>query len=102
MTVQRVSEITYKRRRHGPGHRLDVEARLKLLRRMAFVRDLDRRLITQLDGVNLRAARLRDKRDELRRNRGIMEIRDGKPFSAVARGIDADSMRPLTAEHAER
>ena len=53
---------------------LDLEARLKLLKRMAFVRDLDRRLITQLDGVNLRAARLRDKRDELRRNRNSVWV----------------------------
>ncbi len=56
---------------------LDLEARLKLLRRMAFVRNLDTCVIAQLDDVNLRAGRLRHKRDELRRNLGLIEMDGG-------------------------
>jgi len=56
---------------------LDLEARLNLLRRMAFVRNLDPCVIAQLDGVNLRAGNLRHKRDELSRNLGLIEMDGG-------------------------
>ncbi|HEY2464390.1 MAG TPA: hypothetical protein VGI32_10030 [Steroidobacteraceae bacterium] len=44
---------------------LDLEARLTLLKRMAIVRRVDPELIVQLEDVQLRAANLREKRDEL-------------------------------------
>lgn len=44
---------------------LDLEARLTLLKRMAIVRRVDAELIVQLEDVQLRAAHLREKRDEL-------------------------------------
>ncbi len=61
---------------------LDLEARLKLLRRMAFVRNLDQCVIAQLDDVNLRAGRLRHKRDELSRNLGLIEMDIGTLHAA--------------------
>lgn len=44
---------------------LNLEARLTLLKRMAIVRQVDPELILQLEDVQLRAANLREKRDEL-------------------------------------
>ena len=61
---------------------LDLEARLNLLRRMAFVRNLDQCVIAQLDDVNLRAGRLRHKRDELSRNLGLIEMDIGTLHAA--------------------
>jgi len=76
---------------------LDLEARLKLLKRMAFVRNLDPYVIAQLDEVNLRAGRLREKRDELSRNLGLIEMDGGKSHSGTARGVEHESMHPLAA-----
>ncbi len=74
---------------------LDLEARLKLLKRMAFVRNLDPCVIAQLDAVNLRAGRLREKRDELTRHLGLIEMDGGKPHSEAACSVDEQSMREL-------
>jgi len=71
---------------------LDLEARLNLLERMAFVRHLETRLIAELDGVKLWAARLRDKRDELSRNR-VLTGSGGKPPAADAQRVEGDSVR---------
>jgi len=70
---------------------LDLEARLKLLKRMAFVRNLDPSVIAQLDAVNLRAGRLREKRDELSRQLGLIDMGDGGSHSGAARGIEDES-----------
>jgi len=72
---------------------LDLEARLNLLKRMAFVRHLETRLIAELDGVKLWAARLRDKRDELSRNRVLTGSEGGKPPAADAQRVEGDSVR---------
>ena len=61
---------------------LDLEARLELLRRMAFVRNLDPCVIAQLDDVKLRAGRLRHKRDELSRNLDLIEMDGGALHAA--------------------
>ena len=74
---------------------LDLEARLKLLKRMAFVRNLDPCVIAQLDAVNLRAGILREKRDELSRHLGLIEMDGGKPHSEAARSVEDQSMREL-------
>ncbi len=74
---------------------LDLEARLKLLKRMAFVRELDPHVIAQLDAVNLRAGRLREKRDELSRNLALIEMDGGKSDSGAARSVADTSMRRL-------
>ena len=65
---------------------LDLEARLKLLERMAFVRNLDPCVIGQLDDVSLRARRLRHKRDELSRNLGLIEMDGGTLHAARSAG----------------
>src|SRR5208283_2974968 len=74
---------------------LDLEARLKLLKRMAFVRNLDPCVIAQLDAVNLRAGRLRKQRDELSRHLGLIEMDGGKSHSEAARSVEDRSMREL-------
>ncbi len=74
---------------------LDLEARLKLLKRMAFVRNLDPCVIAQLDAVNLRAGRLREKRDELTRHLDLIEMDGGKSHSEAARSVEDESMREL-------
>ena len=74
---------------------LDLEARLKLLKRMAFVRNLDPYVIAQLDAVNLRAGRLREKRDELSRNLTLIEMDGGKSHSGAARTVEDESMHRL-------
>ncbi len=74
---------------------LDLEARLKLLKRMAFVRNLDPYVIAQLDAVNLRAGRLGEKRDELSRNLALIEMDGGKTHSEAARTVEDESMRRL-------
>jgi len=74
---------------------LDLEARLKLLKRMAFVRNLDPCVIAQLDAVNLRAGTLREKRDELSRHLRLNEMDGGKSHSEAARSVEDESMHQL-------
>jgi hypothetical protein len=71
---------------------LGLEARLRLLKRMAFVRNLHPHVIAQLDAVNLRAGRLREKRDELSRNLRLIEMVGGEHARGV-RGIEDEPMR---------
>lgn len=67
---------------------LNLEARLKLLKRMAFVRNLDPSSCAQIDRINVRATRLSEKRDELTvKSRLVKELR-GK-ISDTPRGGDA-------------
>jgi hypothetical protein len=44
---------------------LDLDARLKLVKRMAFVRNLDASACAQIEHINVQAAQLAAKRDEL-------------------------------------
>jgi hypothetical protein len=52
---------------------LDHHARFTLLRRMASVRNLSPDVLSELDGADLRAAELREKRDELARTLSSIE-----------------------------
>ena len=72
---------------------LDLEARLKLLKRMAFVQNLDPCAIAQLDAVNLRAGRLLERRNELSRHLGLIEMDGGKSHSKAGRSVEDKSMR---------
>ena len=54
---------------------LDFEARLKLLERMAFAREVPAGLVAELETCLLRARHLRDQRDEVARN--LMTDADG-------------------------
>lgn len=47
---------------------LDLEARLKLLERMAFARGVPASLVTELEACLLRARKLREQRDEVARS----------------------------------
>ena len=76
---------------------LDLEARLQLLRRMAFVRNLDSDLIIQLEEVTLQAARLREMRDLARRT--TQPDTDCNPDSSPApSGLDDLMARAERAE----
>jgi hypothetical protein len=58
---------------------LDLEARLKLLERMAFVRGAPPSLIAELDACLLRARKLREQRDEVARSLLTTDLDDVKP-----------------------
>jgi hypothetical protein len=78
---------------------LDLEARLQLLKRMAFVRRLDTSMIAQLDDVQRRAGKLRIRRDELRRLLPIFADAAGKKANREHREWDdGESMLLSTAE----
>jgi hypothetical protein len=78
---------------------LDLEARLKLLKRMAFVRRLDTSVIAQLDDVQRRAGKLRIRRDELRHLLPVFAKAAGKKPHAEDRELDeGESMALSTAE----
>ncbi|MDB6084952.1 MAG: hypothetical protein JWN43_2833 [Gammaproteobacteria bacterium] len=76
---------------------LDLEARLKLLERMAFVRDIAPALIAELDVLLIRARKLCAARDEVARNSLTVDLDPvrsyssppaGKPKLAKNRGAD--------------
>ncbi len=79
---------------------LDLEARLKLLKRMACVRNLDSSLIAKLDGLSVQARNLRDKRDELSRF-GLIAIDEGNATSEVVGKIEGESIRPTATARQE-
>jgi hypothetical protein len=62
---------------------LDFEARLKLLERMAFARDIPSSLMMELEAVFLRARKLHDLREELARN--VAAAANDEQESATAR-----------------
>lgn len=64
---------------------LDLDARLKLLERMAFVRGAPVGLIAELEACLLRARRLREQRDEVARNLMTAEFEGAKPSPAAQR-----------------
>ncbi|MGA2189520.1 MAG: hypothetical protein ABSH33_13390 [Steroidobacteraceae bacterium] len=82
---------------------LDLEARLKLLERMAFARDVPPGLIAELEACLLRARKLREQRDEVARNLMTAELGKpaplpgaaGKPRSARRRSADYSRLAEL-------
>lgn len=84
---------------------LDLEARLKLLERMAFARDVPAGLIAELEACLLRARKLRDQRDEVARNLVAAESDNTKPLPGAAnkprssRRRNADFSRLAELEH---
>ncbi len=65
---------------------LDLDARLKLLERMAFARGVPAALITELEACLLRVRKLREQRDEVARSLISVESGNAKPLpGAVSR-----------------
>lgn len=60
---------------------LDLEARLKLLERMAFVRAVSPSLVAELDGLLIRARKLCAERDEVARNSTTAGADHAKPYA---------------------
>ena len=79
---------------------LDHDSRFTLLKRMACVRNVSPDLLCELEDADLRAAQLREKRDELARTLGSI---DGAPPSRAARDVwiptraEIESCRTSTA-----
>ncbi len=64
---------------------LDHHARFTLLRRMASVRNLSPEVLSELDGADVRAAELREKRDELARTLSSIGTDRNQDDPALAR-----------------
>jgi hypothetical protein len=64
-------------------HLLDLEARLKLLERMAFVRGAPVELIAELEACRLRARKLCEQRDQVARNLKTADLDGAKPLPAA-------------------
>jgi hypothetical protein len=75
---------------------LDLEARLKLLERMAFAKAVGSSLIAELDALLIRARRLCAERDEVARNSANAGVDHVKPYPVPAPG----SPKPLKARSA--
>ena len=74
---------------------LDLEARLKLLKRMAFVRRLDTSMIAQLDDVQRRAGKLRVRRDQLRRMLPVFEEATSKLDEGESMALSTSELEPM-------
>jgi hypothetical protein len=74
---------------------LDLEARLKLLKRMAFVRRLDTSMIAQLDDVQWRAGKLRIRRDQLRRMLPVFEEATSKLDKGEPMALSTTELEPM-------
>jgi hypothetical protein len=59
---------------------LDLEARFKLLERMAFARDIPPGVVAELSAQLSRARTLREQRDEVARNLAAIDEHDVKPY----------------------
>jgi len=84
---------------------LDLEARLKLLERMAFARGVPAALITELEACLLRVRKLREQRDEVARSLISVESGNAKPLPGAvsrlrpSRRRNADFSRLAELEH---
>src|ERR1700730_6744332 len=76
---------------------LDLEARFKLLERMAFARAVSPNLIAELDALLIRARRLCAERDEVARNSATGGVDHVKPYPVPTPG----SPKPLKARSAD-
>jgi hypothetical protein len=74
---------------------LDLEARLKLLKRMALVRKLDPELIGQLDCINSSACQLREKRDVLDQHVRTTESNLGQDHSQAVCAVESRAIHAL-------
>jgi hypothetical protein len=61
---------------------LELEGRLKLLKRMAEVRQVPDRLMQDLQSVLSKARKLRDHRNEIAHNPAVVDV-SGEPFAGV-------------------
>jgi hypothetical protein len=77
---------------------LDLEARFKLLERMAFARALSPSLIAELDALLIRARRLCAERDEVARNSATTGADRARPYLASAPG-GPKPLKPRTAAY---
>jgi hypothetical protein len=78
---------------------LDLEARLKLLERMAFARAISPSLIAELDALLIRARRLCAERDEVARNSAAGGVDHARPYPVPAPG-DPKPMKARSADYA--
>jgi hypothetical protein len=78
---------------------LDLEARLKLLERMAFARALSPSLIAELDALLIRARRLCAERDEVARISATADANHAKPYPVPTPG-DPKPPKARSADHA--
>jgi hypothetical protein len=76
---------------------LDLEARFKLLERMAFARAVSPSLVAELDALLIRARRLCAERDEVARNSATGGVDHVKPYPVPTPG----SPKPLKARSAD-
>ena len=80
---------------------LDFEARLKLLERMAFARDIPPSLMAELEALLLRARKLYDVRQDVARNLATMES-DGRHQAAPgATQAKVKPLKPRKADYAQ-
>jgi hypothetical protein len=77
---------------------LDLDARLKLLERLAFARDIPPALIGELEALLLRARKLHDLRQDVARNSVTVEA-DVKPALGVPPKIN--QLKPRKADYAQ-
>ncbi len=80
---------------------LDHHARFTLLRRMASVRNLSPEVLSELEGADVRAAELREKRDELARTLSSIDNdrqHDGPAPARRSRRVATDVWIPTIAE----
>jgi len=80
---------------------LDHHARFTLLRRMASVRNLSPEVLSELDSADVRAAELREKRDELTRTLSSIDHdghHDDPALARRGRRVAADVWIPTIAE----
>jgi hypothetical protein len=75
---------------------LDLEARLKLLERMAFARGVPAALITELEACLLRARKLREQRDEVARSLISVDSGKAKPLPGAI-----NKLRPSRRRNAD-
>jgi hypothetical protein len=75
---------------------LDHDARFTLLKRMASVRNMPPEVLSDLEGADLRAAELREKRDELARTLSSIGTESGRP--SRNRRVRTDVWIPTMAE----
>ena len=78
---------------------LDFDARLKLLERMAFARDIPPGLMAELEALLLRARKLHDMRQDVARNLAAMESENASSSGTASAKVKP--LKPRKADYAQ-